>query len=149
LKKYGHQNFTCEILETCTIDNCVEREQFWMDTYDSYNRKKGYNIAIKAEGYFLGVRTLEHCQKISKSLTGKKLTKEHKEKLSKARKGRFTGYDSPSAVQISQHDQNGNFIKSYESITAASNINNIGRTSINNALSGRSKTSGGFIWKKI
>ena len=42
LYKYGVNNFDFEILETCTPNILNEREQYWINQYDSI--KNGYNI---------------------------------------------------------------------------------------------------------
>lgn len=49
---------------------------------------------------------------------------------------------------VSQFSKSGNFIKSYNSIKEASTLTGIRYSSISNAINGRLKTAGGFIWKK-
>lgn len=49
-------------------------------------------------------------------------------------------------VKISQYSLDGTFIKSYPSIKIA--CDEVGTTSIWKAVNGKSKTSGGFIWKR-
>lgn len=46
--KYGLDGFVFEIIEKCEKEKCIEREQYWIDYFDSYN--KGYNLAEKANG---------------------------------------------------------------------------------------------------
>ena len=41
--KYGRENFKNEILEFCLPEDLDEREKYWINFYDSYNSKKGYN----------------------------------------------------------------------------------------------------------
>lgn len=50
MRKYGIENFSMEIIEECPIDNDIlyEREQYWINYYDSYN--KGYNQTLGGEG---------------------------------------------------------------------------------------------------
>ena len=45
INKYGIDNFSIDILEKC--DECMldEREQYWMDYYQSYESEYGYNIS--------------------------------------------------------------------------------------------------------
>lgn len=45
--KYGIKNIFFEILEFCNKENRDEKEQFWIDYYDSYHR--GYNSADVGE----------------------------------------------------------------------------------------------------
>jgi len=48
--KYGEEAFEFVILELVEDKNkLIEREQYWMDYYKSYERDKGYNINPKAE----------------------------------------------------------------------------------------------------
>ncbi len=42
--KYGAENFSFEIIEACEIENLDSREVYWIEYYDSMNRKKGYNL---------------------------------------------------------------------------------------------------------
>ena len=52
MRKYGYNNFTCEIIEMIdeTLPNAKdilnEREIYWINYYDSTNNKKGYNITL-------------------------------------------------------------------------------------------------------
>lgn len=66
--KHGYNNFHFEIIEIVDNENnLINREQYWIDFYTSYNRKLGYNIAPTA-GSSLGIiRTDETKQRISKS----------------------------------------------------------------------------------
>ncbi len=45
--KYGQGAFTIAVLERTLVENLVEREQFWIEHYDSY--EKGFNARPKAE----------------------------------------------------------------------------------------------------
>ena len=49
--------------------------------------------------------------------------------------------------KIKQYNKNMQLINSYISIKQASDYTHIARTSINNCLSNRSKTAGGFVWE--
>jgi group I intron endonuclease len=85
--KYGPQNFVFEIVELCSEDKLIEREQYWMDYYKSYDRSKGYNIMPKAN---CSVITDEIREKISIANTGKKRSRKHKEAVRKAHLGKPT-----------------------------------------------------------
>ena len=41
IHKYGIENFTFEIIEECQAEELNEKERYWIQYYDSYN--KGYN----------------------------------------------------------------------------------------------------------
>ena len=66
VKKYGLDNFDITILEyDVPLDRLDEREQYWLDYYQSYDMDKGYNIC-KVAGTTKGVtHTEEWCKKHS------------------------------------------------------------------------------------
>ena len=83
--KYGFNNFVFDIVEK--VDNqdyLLEREQYWLDYYKSYERDKGYNIEPCA---IRPVFSEETRLKLRLANLGKKHTQETKEKLSKINKG--------------------------------------------------------------
>lgn len=53
--KYGEVSFVFEILEHCPPEQCIEREQYWMDELQAVDPLFGYNIAPTA-GSALGTR---------------------------------------------------------------------------------------------
>lgn len=42
--KYGENNFMFEIIEYCSIENLDDREQYWIDFYNTMDRDFGYNL---------------------------------------------------------------------------------------------------------
>jgi len=72
--KYGEGSFEFEVIEYIdNKENLIEREQFWIDYYKSYNDIYGYNMRPKAESP-LGTThkvSLETKNKISKANTGR------------------------------------------------------------------------------
>ena len=65
--KYGEDAFQFEIIEICE-ENIIEREQYWIDFYKSFDRKYGYNllkIAYSLKGF---KKSKEHILKHSNSL---------------------------------------------------------------------------------
>ena len=195
IKKYGEENFTCEILEY--IDPDLERdliktllsmrEQYWLDLLQPFD-DNGYNLQRFSEKTNLGVRWSDEIkEKISKGLKkhfetnsphnkGKKLSPEEAERLRSYRVGSVTSEETkkkiseahkklgsgkriqewvkknghPRLTPIVQLDkESGEFIQEFESITQAHQITGIGRTNINNCLTGYSKSAGGFKWKYL
>lgn len=66
--KYGEQNFEIDILEICSTDKTITREQFYLDTFKTFaDIKAGFNIARIAES----------------SQRGKKWSNERKEQTAK------------------------------------------------------------------
>lgn len=58
MRKYGYENFEFEVLEECPKEDLNNREQFYIQQYQSSKRKYGYNQT-------LGGDTKEHTQKLS------------------------------------------------------------------------------------
>lgn len=97
--KYGKENFKWEIIEYIKYDenieilknNLLEREQYYLNLYESYNPEKGYNICSIA-GSRLGSEVSEKTkQKISEGNRGKIVSEESKKKISKNHKKPFLG----------------------------------------------------------
>jgi group I intron endonuclease len=116
--KYGEQSFIFEMVEKVERDKekIINREQYYLDLYKSYEKDVGYNICSVAysclgikcseetkrkigeankgklvgkNSPFFGIpRSEEIRKKMSESQKGRKHTKESKEKMSKARLGK-------------------------------------------------------------
>ena len=50
IRKYGISNFTVDLIEKCSNGLMNEREIFWIDFYNSFNPKYGYNLTRGGEG---------------------------------------------------------------------------------------------------
>lgn len=100
IRKYQWENFSKEILEkNDTIEKCFEREQYFIELYNTLDSRYGYNMTKGGLGGktrdISGERnpmygkklTEEHKQKMSISLRGKPKPKGHGENVSKALKG--------------------------------------------------------------
>jgi group I intron endonuclease len=85
-RKYGEDCFSFTVLEYCDESVLIEREQWYIDSLDTVN--SGFNIAPFADRPVGITRSPEMCVKISKALTGKKLSKEHRQAISRAHKGK-------------------------------------------------------------
>jgi group I intron endonuclease len=71
--KYGFENFTKEIIESCSDCMVDEREIYWISFYNSTNKEIGYNISTGGNGGNLGDIVNE---KISLKRKGKILAKD-------------------------------------------------------------------------
>jgi len=80
LLKYGHANFTLDILEYCPKAKLLEREQFYLDLL-----VPDYNI-LKYAYSLLGFK---HSQESIEKLKAKIISPEHKEILSSTHKGKL------------------------------------------------------------
>lgn len=81
--KYGESSFVISILEKIQRkENMLEREQYWLDFYKSWDINIGYNISKSAYAPMVERNHTEEAKrKISKHFSGRKLTKEHKKKI--------------------------------------------------------------------
>lgn len=85
LLKYGHKNFTLEILEYCPQTRLIEREQFYLDLLIPE-----YNI-LKYAYSLLGFK---HSQESIEKLKAKVISPEHKEILSSIHKGKLVSEET-------------------------------------------------------
>ena len=136
--KYGEENFEISVLEMCSKDRCTEREQYWIDTFDSYYN--GYNCTPKAQNCMGRPVSEETRQKISNTLKGRKcgriLTKEEFKVLGEARK-----------KKVYQYTADGLFIQEYKSVSEFSN--EIGVQSQIRVAIRADRCAKGFYWSYI
>lgn len=101
----GEHNFEFLIVEYCPPEKCIEREQHYIDLYEPWDDRKGYNKRKVAESN-LGIKyneeirqknamgrkdkrnSPEHNRKISEALRGKKKSPEHVEKVAAKKRGK-------------------------------------------------------------
>ena len=66
MKRYGKENFNCEVLEECDTPELLnEREVYWIEFYQARNPQIGYNLAKGGEQIVIGC-TEHEIKKISK-----------------------------------------------------------------------------------
>lgn len=111
IKKYGEDSFRWDILKECFSKiELSESEIFYIDLFKTTDPNLGYNMTKGGDGFSYGELNIVHRpevkskiieklksnngsfrqevrDKISKSLTGKKLTQDHKNSISEAIKG--------------------------------------------------------------
>jgi group I intron endonuclease len=91
LVKYGHNNFTLDILEYCSIPGLLEREQFYIDLLSPE-----YNI-LKFAYSLLGFR---HSPENLEKFKSKIISPEHKEILSLAHKGKLVSQETRNKLAV-------------------------------------------------
>lgn len=87
--KYGADAFIFEVLEYISVESLLEREQYWLDQFRSYDRMIGFNIASFAEAPMRGrtswnkglKSTDETRAKLRVIVTGTKHSSETREKM--------------------------------------------------------------------
>jgi len=111
--KYGKDNFEFSIIEECTKDNLLIKEQYWLDLTQCYIPSKGYNIDKIAGSRIGGSMPQEARVRIGNFWRGKKLSKERVERI------RFNATQLQGkaviAIRLSDNKQ-----KEFPSLSAAS-----------------------------
>jgi group I intron endonuclease len=87
IKKYGKASFNWQILKNCeSPEELIEMEKFFISKYHTSDQGIGYNMTLGGDGFAHGKNNPSHRVdvklKISMALTGKPLSKEHKDKIS-------------------------------------------------------------------
>lgn len=161
MQLYGHDKFVVSTLEICSGEQLSEREQYYIQKYDTYNN--GYNATIGGEGvpsldykgilecYNKGMLATDIAILFKCSVSG--VTKVLKSFNIDSRRN----YENSRKRKVYQYDLYNNFITEFESVPDAAewiilqNISTASRKSvmshINHNLSGKKKNAYKFIWK--
>ena len=133
IEKYGLHNFTIDILEKFELDESLLREELikkldaleikYIEEYDSYHN--GYNCTIGGDYGVLGL----------------KMTEQQRKNISKISKANAVNFYKP----IYMYNTKDNTTIMAISITAASNITKIDRTTISKAANNIYKKASDFI----
>lgn len=103
-KKYGIENFKCEVIEWCeTKEQLIAREIYWIHAYKAQDKCIGYNISNGGEGILSPMPEVmrEHLRICN---TGKKLSDETRKKLKEKHSGENNGfYGKQHTVETKQH----------------------------------------------
>lgn len=151
-KKYGISNFSFEVIEECPKEMLDEREIYWIKFYDSYNN--GYNLTkggmskIKLD-YDLIVSTYQRLGSIH--ATHKELGV-NRESIRRVLEYFDIPYDKKRSAPVAVvmiNKETGEEIKEFSSIKDAAAYVGISDSSIHKHLSGKMKSAGGYIWKRI
>ena len=121
--KHGEDSFQYYVLEFCSEEQLIQREQFYIDTI-----KPWYNITLEVQRL--------------------KMSNESRVKMSKSRK---EGFEKGTVVlyqerPIHQYSLNGQYIQSFKSIKEAAEKTQVTRSSINRFLEGKYRKGGNFLW---
>lgn len=121
LKKHGKDNFIFMVIHNDieSKEDLDRWEKWYICHFESNNHKIGYNSTSGGGGCIF--------------------TDETKQKISDAK---------PKKI-VAQYDLDGNYIRTYKSISEASKATGISTTVISKCCKGKRRTSKGFIWKYI
>lgn len=151
--KHGEVNFEFSILQKAD-----EKDAYNIENQLIESLKPEYNMMMCVFSHIGMKRSNETCKKISKALTGKPLSEEHKEKVRQANLGKKQSQSTKDKrakalyKPIAAYDKiTGVLVKKYESTTEAAKELGCRRTCISDVLNNRKnkKSYKGFIWKKL
>lgn len=176
-KKHGEDNFFFEILEECLLDQCIDREDYYVKEYKSHHRKFGYNLAITGignigkmprhiieksmkvkrkkaleRGYWFKPETIK---KQADGRRGFKHTDEAKEKIRLASTGRKKSKEviqktiNANIIAIEQYTLDGMYIRDFKSVSDALIFLNksLKQGHISSCCRGNRKSAYGYFWK--
>jgi group I intron endonuclease len=99
--KYGSEAFVFKIIEDCsnmTVKECLEREQYWIDFYQSSDPTRGFNIA-PVTGSSLGIkRRPETIAKTRLANLGRVQSEEEKAKRALSNKGKVMSAEARKKI---------------------------------------------------
>jgi group I intron endonuclease len=169
IDKYGWNNFNHIILyEHLTKEDACLKEQELIKQYNTMDINYGYNLCEGGNltlGYHHTKEAKEKMSLIKKGMYkgknnpmygksgilapmyGKHLTEEHKRKISEAKKGKPNYHTKTLYKKVDQYDLDGNFIKTWESISSIEKELGIKGTHISKVCRGKGKTTGGYVFK--
>jgi group I intron endonuclease len=124
INKYGIKKFKFEIIEFCSPDKLIEREQNYFDIL-----KPEYNIC-KVAGNMLGFK---HSKKTKELLSNNQF------------KGKF-GKENPFSIKCFQYDLDGKFVKEWGSICEVERQLNFDNSLIVRCLKGKTRTAHRNQW---
>lgn len=133
IKKYGWDNFTHEILIECSKNDVDYWEEFFIDKYHSV--ENGYNLDYGGKpNKEVSLETREKLRQIN---TGRKLSKDIKDKISQ------------SMIKNNCRIRNKTTGQVFDTIRIASQQTGISKSCIYSACKGKTKTAGGFEWEYV
>ena len=151
IKKYGFENFKCEILKNnLSLDEANYWEIYYINKYKSYNRNFGYNISLGGNNRQRSIEEREKisifmknnnpmknpiiAQKVSQKIKGIKLSKERCKHISNGHK---------KQVQCIETG------KIFNSRNEAAKFIGVAASGIGRAINGEQETSAGYHWRYI
>lgn len=170
VNKYSIDNIRFEILEECKKEDCVNREQYYIDKYNSYN--DGYNARPFAANNLNKKTSDETKAKLKITFKNKrqlrfeevnnlyqnglainnimKKLKMSKNTISTLLKENNIKVENNNRgikkTEIYQYDLIGNFIEKFNSLHSVSKKMNIGTNAIRLVINGKCKQSNGFYY---
>lgn len=167
--KYGKENIIFEIIEECEPSLCLEREQYYIDLYDSYNN--GYNARplssnnggfihseetkLKIFNRYKSIRD-SYCEQVNSLYKEGKTTREICKILNISRNFLRKIFKENNIIgkkesglkkrKVYQYDMNGNFIQNFECVNECVRLLGVNIHGIFTVLSGQCKHYKNFYY---
>ena len=173
LRKYGEDAFDWEILEECDESFLDEREEYYIDKFNTFIGNKGnlgYNMTRGGDGYkSVGVKVYQYdmqgnfIQRFNTIEIAAKSTKSNATGIVNCCRGRrkmcnnfiwsytykeyIESYKSSKQKKVCQYTKNMEYIKTFDSVTDAANFVNKTKSQLSMCCRGRTPSCGGYIWR--
>jgi group I intron endonuclease len=156
--KNGFNSFDLEVFyyPNRSKEELLDLEELYIQVFDSIV-PNGYNICPRGKDSTGIPKSPEHAAKVGLAHKGTKHSEETKRKISITKQNpsnetrkkisNATKGNTYRRLAIDQLTLEGEYIKTFPSITHAASETGCGITSINNMLCDRAKTSNGFKWR--
>lgn len=156
LNKHGVDNFECETIIECPNEELDDHEVRLIAEHDTVNT--GYNCMLGGHGTNW---TDEMRKAMSELMTGRKLSEEHRAKNRGVTAPMYGKKHTPEALQrmrdnakpnkmeVDQFTLDGEFVKRFESVTAAAAQFEVKKSTISRACNLENGTSSGFQWRWV
>lgn len=175
--KYGVENFKCYSIEECDNNKLDEREQYWIQYYDTFNN--GYNGTIGGQKQFSNnigrqvscytldgdfIKTFNNVAEASKEY---KIHPSNIRKncngISKTCANRIWKWGNQQekiiiptldvkkkqhSIPVLQLTLTGEVIAKFDSMLQAAKLTNVSYAGIQKVCKGKQKTAGGYLWKQ-
>lgn len=146
IRKYGKENFQREIIEKCDNSLLNNREIYWINYYNSTDKKIGYNLTLGGDaGCQYSDEEIKKVFESEGSIVGASQIL-GMDRANLGRRLRGLGYVTTREVPIEQYSLQGELLNTYSNATIASKETGV---SFNSITSKNTITSGGYIWRRI
>lgn len=140
--KYGKESFEFKVIEHCDKEDCIKREQYYLDLYKPY-----YNICLNAQNRS-GVKASK--ETLEKMSIGIKNARGWEKSINVRREGLIKFNKETKSKAIIQFTKDGQFIREFNSIREAGESLGLPPTKYTNisaVCKNKRKTMKGYIWK--
>lgn len=162
--EFGRDNFKFEVIEECSEKDLLERENYYLDKYKTY--ENGYNVSSKAIMMHDEKLFNKNAERLRKMNNKNWADEEYRKQMSKAnsdlqkerlknpeylaeKSKQLKKYTDSIKKPVAQYDKQGNLIATFDGVRIAGRETGVQSSSIGKVANGERKTAGGFVWKYL